>query len=65
MFVLHTLGANAREHLVVQAVLHALHRLTKHIAAAATLVADNLSSFNTDQRRDVPHLAQPAWRLRQ
>ena len=57
-------GADAGEHLVLQAVLQALHRLAEHAVPAAALVADDLVPFDADQRRDVAELAQLAWPLR-
>src|SRR5207253_1888333 len=43
---------------VLQAVLQPLHRLAEHALAAAALVADDLISFDADQRRDVAELAK-------
>ena len=51
-------GADAGHHLVLQAVLQALHRLAEHARAAAALVADDLVPFDADQRRDVAELAE-------
>ncbi len=51
-------GANARENLVIQAVLYALQGLAQDIAAAAALVADDFAAFHADQWRHVAQAAQ-------
>ena len=50
--------AHARHDFVVQAVLQTRHRRRKHARFSAPFVADDFSSFDADQRRDVSTLAQ-------
>ena len=58
MFVWQRLVQTPVKHLVLQAVLQALHRLAETRRPAAALVADDLVPFDADQRRDVAELAQ-------
>jgi hypothetical protein len=51
-------GAYTGHHLVVQTILKAFHRLAENIIATTALIADDLGSFDTDQRGHVPQLPQ-------
>src|SRR5262249_33536070 len=51
--------ANAREDLVLEAVVNALHRLAENAVAAAALVAYDLVALDADERRGVAELPQP------
>src|SRR5205823_6484757 len=55
--------ADAREDLVRQAVLDALHRPVPNIGPAAALVADDYVAFDADERRDVAELPHPLGAL--
>ena len=50
--------ADTRQHLVLEAVLQALHRLGEDIRTAAPFVADDLGPLDADERRDVAELSQ-------